>query len=104
MKTPASANADYGDFNFAPLMNTSGNPKWEIQAAWDMPDTRHPHMKVLMYSSSSSSIITTEPHHLLHEELLLVIIDVMLGRLNTQSLRPHIVAPVILFSVTTFAS
>ncbi|PLN81222.1 hypothetical protein BDW42DRAFT_193910 [Aspergillus taichungensis] len=42
-----------------------------------------------MYTSSSSM---TANGKLLREELLATI-DVMLGRLNTKSLRPHVIAP-----------
>ncbi|QVM12355.1 hypothetical protein D8B26_006985 [Coccidioides posadasii str. Silveira] len=84
---------DFGNFNFGQLMDISKNPRWQVHAAWNMPQAKVPHMKVLMYSG----IIGNE-HELFRGELL-AIIDVMCGRLNTRSLRSHIIAPVLLFSV-----
>nr|KMM68380.1 hypothetical protein CPAG_04709 [Coccidioides posadasii RMSCC 3488] len=79
---------DFGNFNFGQLMDISKNPRWQVHAAWNMPQAKVPHMKVLMYSG----IIGNE-HELFRGELL-AIIDVMCGRLNTRSLRSHIIAPV----------
>lgn len=69
-------------------MDVSKEPRWQVQAAWNISHATVPHMKVLMYSG-----IIGNKDKLFRGELLAVI-DVMYGRLNTKSLRPHTIAPV----------
>ncbi|OJD16610.1 hypothetical protein AJ78_03250 [Emergomyces pasteurianus Ep9510] len=93
LNPPGSTYVDFGSFKFGKLVDISKEPRWQVQAAWNMAHSTVPHMKVLMYSG-----IIGNKNELFREELL-VIIDVMYRRLNTKSLRLHIIAPVLLFSV-----
>ncbi|OJD23817.1 hypothetical protein ACJ73_04830 [Blastomyces percursus] len=93
LNPPGSFYVDFGSFKFGKLMDVSKEPRWQVQAAWNIAHATVPHMKVLMYSG----IIGNEDE--LFRGELLEIIDVMCRRLNTKSLRPHIIAPVLLFSV-----
>ncbi|KAK2768593.1 hypothetical protein FQN54_000449 [Arachnomyces sp. PD_36] len=90
---PGSFYTNFGDFNFGQLLDTSNRPHWQVEAAWNMPRVAAPHMKVLMRSN-----ITGNENELFRGELVAVA-DVMRGRLHTKSLRPHMIAPVLLFSV-----
>ncbi|KKZ66140.1 hypothetical protein EMCG_08129 [[Emmonsia] crescens] len=93
LNPPGSFYVDFGSFKFGKLIDVSKEPRWQVQAAWNVAHASVPHMKVLMYSG----IIGNEDE--LFRGELLAIIDVMCRRLNTKSLRPHIIAPVLLFSV-----
>ncbi|EGC45060.1 conserved hypothetical protein [Histoplasma capsulatum var. duboisii H88] len=93
LNPPGSSYIDFGSFKFGKLMDVFKHPRWQVQAAWNIAHATVPHMKVLMYSG-----IIGNRDELFRGELL-AIIDVMCRRLNTKSLRPHIIAPVLLFSV-----
>ncbi|OAX77498.1 hypothetical protein ACJ72_08203 [Emergomyces africanus] len=93
LNPPGSFYVDFGNFKFGKLMDISKEPGWQVQATWNIARSTVPHMKVLVYSG-----IIGNRDELFRGELL-AIIDVMCRWLNTKSLRLHIIAPVLLFSV-----
>ncbi|EEQ83331.2 uncharacterized protein BDCG_00136 [Blastomyces dermatitidis ER-3] len=92
LNPPGSFYVDFGSFKFGKLMDVSKEPRWQVQAAWNIAHATVPHMKVLMYSG-----IIENKDELFRGELL-AIIDVISQWLNMKSLHLHIVASISVFS------
>ncbi|KAK2762121.1 hypothetical protein FQN54_001128 [Arachnomyces sp. PD_36] len=90
---PGSLYTGFKGLDFGLLADRFEEPRWQVKAAWTTRIPGIPHLKALMYSSAIGN-----PDGLFHAELQ-VIIRLMYGRLKTKSLRPHVVIPVLLFSV-----
>ncbi|PWY95913.1 hypothetical protein BO94DRAFT_507316 [Aspergillus sclerotioniger CBS 115572] len=81
---------DFGDFiNFGQLLECRPQ-RWQVQAAWDMPD-HHPHLKAMVINEAVGD------ERLLRGEVL-TIIDIMRGRLTHKVTRAYVNAPILLFS------
>ncbi|PYI00547.1 hypothetical protein BO78DRAFT_329788 [Aspergillus sclerotiicarbonarius CBS 121057] len=87
---PSGICPKWGRFNFGALFETSYF--WKVSSTCTaLAKESLPHMKCLMESDAVGD------ERLLRGELI-TIINIMTGRLNTKSLRPHVLAPVMVFS------
>ncbi|KAL1961045.1 hypothetical protein VTO42DRAFT_4933 [Malbranchea cinnamomea] len=87
-----SHDQEIGRSKFGTLYDSSGI-WWRVEAAWTTTDKGLPHMKLLM----SSHIVGNEDRFFRGE--LLAIINVMVARIKARQIRPHIIAPILLFSI-----
>ncbi|KAE8153053.1 hypothetical protein BDV25DRAFT_137294 [Aspergillus avenaceus] len=83
---------NWGDMNFGDLFDLDYN--WTVSFTCPAPvDTGLPHMKCIMDTTDING------DDRLTQGELISIINIMVGRLKTKSLRPHVVAPVMVYSV-----
>ncbi|PYI03932.1 hypothetical protein BO78DRAFT_321565 [Aspergillus sclerotiicarbonarius CBS 121057] len=83
----------WGNFNFQDLGCVTLGSQWQIESIWYDANTGAPHMVALLWSELA------QPQN---EELCRGEVDaaimIMHGRLRDPSLRPHVIAPVLLLS------
>ncbi|KAL4958566.1 hypothetical protein BDW69DRAFT_179564 [Aspergillus filifer] len=72
--------------------DTVERPEWACNGGWVHPGNKTPHFKAVMYSAISGS-----EECLLRGEVL-TILGIMMERLQLESLRKHLIIPVMLFS------
>ncbi|KKK27385.1 hypothetical protein ARAM_002292 [Aspergillus rambellii] len=89
--SPFRGYRETGDFKFGNLFEVMPN-NWEVPTVLDTREGKFPHMKAMVISN------TIGDNRLLRGELL-AITDIMSTRLRTIELRPHIVAPILIFSI-----
>ncbi|KAE8151555.1 hypothetical protein BDV25DRAFT_138791 [Aspergillus avenaceus] len=82
---------DWGDFGFPDLVEILGKPTWQLMTAWDMPLRKQPHIKCMLSTDAVAE------NRLLYSEIV-TIIEIIRQRLRTRETRPHVDAPVFLYS------
>ncbi|PLB55576.1 hypothetical protein P170DRAFT_461412 [Aspergillus steynii IBT 23096] len=86
---PAPSYRDWGDFGFPDLVEIFGNPRWQLQTAWDLP--LRPHIKCMIITEA------VPDDRLLYGEIV-TIDEIIQQRLRTKITRKHVDAPVLMFS------
>ncbi|PWY95952.1 hypothetical protein BO94DRAFT_455239 [Aspergillus sclerotioniger CBS 115572] len=88
---PSGQYREMGDYRFGQLLECI-TFNWEAIAVTDYQDGKYPHFKAMVASEAMGD------DRLLRGEIM-TITDIMAARLRTKSLRPHIVAPILVFSL-----
>ncbi|OOF97551.1 hypothetical protein ASPCADRAFT_129231 [Aspergillus carbonarius ITEM 5010] len=88
---PSGQYREIGDYKFGQLLECI-KFNWEAVSVTDYLGSNYPHFKVMLASDAMGD------DRLLRGEIV-TITDIMAARLRTKSLRPHIVAPILVFSL-----
>ncbi|PYI11046.1 hypothetical protein BO78DRAFT_426098 [Aspergillus sclerotiicarbonarius CBS 121057] len=88
---PSGIYREIGDYKFGQLLECI-TFTWEAVAITDYPEGNYPHFKAMVESDAVGD------DRLLRGEIM-TITDIMAARLRTKSLRPHIVAPILVLSL-----
>ncbi|GKZ80055.1 hypothetical protein AnigIFM56816_004270 [Aspergillus niger] len=88
---PFGVYREIGDFKFGQLLECFGF-NWYAVSVTDYPEQNHPHMKAIVENDVIGD------NRLLRGEIM-TITDIMRGRLRSKTLRPHIVAPMLVLSL-----
>ncbi|RAH67365.1 uncharacterized protein BO66DRAFT_422169 [Aspergillus aculeatinus CBS 121060] len=89
---PSGGYREIGDYKFGQLLEATGF-NWYAVSVTDYWTGNYPHFKVMLESDAIG-----DENKLLRGEIM-TITDIMAARLRTKSLRPHIVAPILVVSL-----